>query len=86
LAGDVPTTPGDTSDATGASAGNGERTSETCLIELHLLTLTPYSDASLDRDIMEDPMLVELMTSLASSRFIMCPPLGTQLRWSPARG
>ena len=41
--------------------------------------LTPRTDATFDRDITQDPMLVELVALLASSRVVMWPPLVTQL-------
>ena len=66
-AGDVPTAMGNTFDAT------GEWTSETGLVKLKPLMLMSYSGASLDHNIMEDPMLMELTASLASSRFVTCP-------------
>jgi hypothetical protein len=71
---DAPEAPGDTLDAAGAPSKHGEWTNEMVLVELNPLTLTPYKGASLDHDITEDPMLVELATSLASSQIVMCPP------------
>jgi hypothetical protein len=45
------------------------------LIKLDPLTLTLCTDATTDRDIAKDPMLVELATSLTtSSRAIAWPP------------
>jgi hypothetical protein len=73
---DAPEAPGDTLDVAGAPSKHGERTSETGLVELNLLTLTSYKGASLDHNITEDPMLVELAASLASSQIVMCPPPG----------
>jgi hypothetical protein len=63
-----------TPDAAGAPSEHDERTNETGLVELNPLTLTPYKGASLDHDITEDSMLVELAASLASSQIVMCPP------------
>jgi hypothetical protein len=64
---DTPKASGDTTDAARAPSKQDERTSETGLVELNPLTLTPYKGASLDHDITEDSMLVELVASLASS-------------------
>jgi hypothetical protein len=49
----------------------------TGLVELDPLTLTPCTNATVDHDIMEDPMLVELAALLASSQVVMWPPLVT---------
>ena len=54
-------------------------TGATGLVELDPLTLTPRMDATADRDIVEDPMLVELAALLTSSQAIAWPPSVTQL-------
>jgi hypothetical protein len=78
------TTPDSTSVATGALAGHGELTNETGIVEPDplTLTLTLYSDATHDRDIMEDPMLEEFAASLVGSWFVVRPSL--ECRSSPA--
>jgi hypothetical protein len=48
------------------------------LVELDPLMLTPRTDITVDRDITEDPMLVELVASLASSQVVSWPPPVTQ--------
>jgi hypothetical protein len=79
LAGATPAALDDTSVATDAQARHGELTGATGLVELDPLTLTPRTDATADHDIMEDPMLVELAASLASSRAVAWPSPVTQL-------
>ena len=51
----------------------------TGLVELDPLTLTPRTGATADRDIVEDPMLVELAALLTSSQVVAWPPSVTQL-------
>jgi hypothetical protein len=54
-------------------------TGATGLVELDPLTLTSCTNATVDHDIAEDPMPVELAASLTSSRVVAWPPPVTQL-------